>query len=64
MDTTIRETVEIRRSNGQCGYGDWMTADEVPARVADAVVYAVVETDADEGEVSVGGQTWIWRKAD
>lgn len=53
---------EIRRHNGQCGYGEWMEAQEYQADVANAVADEAIETGTTSGTIVVGGQTYLWRE--
>jgi len=58
------ENVEVRRNNGQCDYGPWLTCDEdVPSWVGDMIADEICENDADSGKVEQGGSRWTWRKA-
>lgn len=75
--TTIVTTTEIRRSNGQCEYGDWLALDseDVPTHIREAIADEVAEamcrdmprephgdcTD-EAGEVCVGGERWVYRR--
>ena len=74
--TQIERSIEIRRHNGQCAFGPWMTADEVTSRdVVDAVVDEILEcvcrdnrgehgngNTEDAGRVTVGGQVFLYRR--
>lgn len=57
----ILSGVQIRRSNGQCGYGPWMTADEVDSWVAEAIADEMIEDKTTSGEVNIGGELWLYR---
>ena len=72
----IERSLEIRRHNGQCAFGPWMTADEVTSRdVIDAIVDEVIEANCRDmrrednngntdsrGRVVVGGEVFLYRR--
>ena len=72
----IERSLEIRRHNGQCAFGPWMTADEVTSRdVVDAIVEEVIEANCRDmrqehnsgntdsrGRVVVGGEIFLYRR--
>lgn len=72
----IERSLEIRRHNGQCAFGPWMTADEITSRdVVDAIVDEVIETNCRDmrqegsngntdsrGRVVVGGEIFLYRR--
>lgn len=72
----IERSLEIRRHNGQCAFGPWMTADEVSSRdVVDAIVDEVIEANCRDmrqedsngntdsrGRVVVGGEVFLYRR--
>lgn len=73
----IEKSVEIRRHNGQCAYGPWMTADEMTSRdVVEAIVDEIMECTCrdnrgerspnnnteDSGRVEVGGEIFLYRQ--
>lgn len=74
--TQIERSLEIRRHNGQCAFGPWMTADEVTSRdVVDAIVEEVLEANCRDmrqedssgntdsrGRVVVGGEIFLYRR--
>ena len=72
----IERSLEIRRHNGQCAFGPWMTADGVTSRdVVDAIVDEVMEANCRDmrredsngntdsrGRVVVGGEVFLYRR--
>jgi len=73
----IEKSVEIRRHNGQCAYGPWMTADEMTSRdVVEAIVDEIMECTCRDnrgerslnnnteecGRVTVGGEIFLYRQ--
>lgn len=71
----IIETTEVRRHNGQCGYGPWIGLVEAPPHVQEVVSDEIVEAlsrdlrheakDAntvEHGNVEVGGVKWLYRR--
>ena len=72
----IERSLEIRRHNGRCAFGPWMTADEVTSRdVVDAIVEEVIEANCRDmrqedgngntdsrGRVVVGGEVFLYRR--
>lgn len=72
----IERSVEIRRHNGQCAFGPWMSADEVTSRdVVDAVIDEILECNCRDmrreagngntdssGRVTVGGEIFLYRR--
>lgn len=72
----IERSLEIRRHNGQCAFGPWMTAEEVTSRdVVDAIVDEVIEANCRDmrreasgcntdsrGRVIVGGEIFLYRR--
>lgn len=73
----IEKSVEIRRHNGQCAYGPWMTADEMTSRdVVEAIVDEIMECTCrdnrgerspsnnteESGRVEVGGEIFLYRQ--
>ena len=72
----IEKSLEIRRHNGQCAYGQWLTVDEVSSRdVVDAIVDEIVEctcrdnrrepgngNNESKGRVVVGGEIFLYRR--
>jgi len=72
----IERSLEIRRHNGQCAFGPWMSADEVTSRdVVDAIIDEVIEANCRDmrqepgngntdsrGRVVVGGEIFLYRR--
>jgi hypothetical protein len=71
---TIIRSTEIRRHNGQCAFGEWLTLDEADHDTREAVVAEVQECQCRDmrreagngnteysGRVRVNGQIWIYR---
>ena len=73
---TLSKSLEIRRHNGQCAFGPWMTVDEITSRdVVDAIVDEVIEANCRDmrqedsnantdsrGRVVVGGEVFLYRR--
>lgn len=59
----MKTTIEVRRNNGQCGYGRWMDAADqcVPAWVIKYSIDAMIDDGLDAGQVERGGSKWDWR---
>lgn len=57
--------VEVRRHNGQCHYGSWMSIHEadIPVWVADMIGDEIRENDAKEGMIDRAGSIWAWRRS-
>lgn len=61
----VLANVQVRRHNGQCEYGPWLSpldTDDVPVWVGELVGNAIAESDADEGSVEQGGAMFVWRR--
>lgn len=55
--------VQIRRVNSEnITYGPPVPHEDLPYAVLEAVECEVLETDQDEGRVSVGGQNYRWKR--
>ena len=72
--TTITDTTEIRRHNGQNPYGPWLPLCDADIWIRDAIVDEIIEcttndmrhapganTD-DRGKLTIGGEIWIYRR--
>lgn len=57
--------VEVRRHNGQCSYGPWMSidAEDIPEWVADMILDEIIENGAKEGMIDQAGSIWAWRRS-
>jgi hypothetical protein len=66
MATILTAGVQVRRHNGQCGYGPWMAIDDpdVPAWLDSLVGDEIAETGNDDGYTGQGGSWWSWRKTE
>jgi hypothetical protein len=62
---TLFQNVQVRRHNGQNGFGKWLEAADagVPEWVLDVIGDEIAENAADSGSVERGGSKWEWRKS-
>lgn len=61
----MNSEIEVRRSNGECGFGPWRSADalDIPKWVGNLAADEMIECGFDYGQVEQGGSVWLYRSA-